>query len=188
MYINQVILPVNKFVSVGEGHRLLAKVFLSPSKPYCYSLEPRIRDSTWNREASFLLLLTFGRVLLQKPLFWQVWLNMNLRTEASQSLAYRCYFSLIGRVWSKRLRLSTPKGTSSSHSYSTSVATNCDQRWRNSGWAYRRRRKPLRTVSEVRVKYRKIPRIRPPFDAQKLMPKMGGGLIREDLTFGIDNQ
>ncbi len=33
--------------------------------------------------------------------------------------------------------------------------------------------------------YRKIPRIRPPFDAQKFMPKMGGGLICEDLTFGI---
>ncbi len=31
--------------------------------------------------------------------------------------------------------------------------------------------------------YRKIPRIRPPFDAQKLMPKMGGGLICEGLKF-----
>ncbi len=36
--------------------------------------------------------------------------------------------------------------------------------------------------------YRKIPRIRPPFDALKLMPKMGGGLIREDLTFDINDQ
>ncbi len=34
-------------------------------------------------------------------------------------------------------------------------------------------------------KYRKIPRIRPPFDAQKMVPKIGGGLIHEDLTFGI---
>ncbi len=34
-------------------------------------------------------------------------------------------------------------------------------------------------------KYRKLPHIRPPFDAQKLMPKMGGGLIHEDLTFCI---
>ncbi len=33
--------------------------------------------------------------------------------------------------------------------------------------------------------YRKIPRIRPPFDAPKLMPKSRGSLIREDLTFGI---
>ncbi len=33
--------------------------------------------------------------------------------------------------------------------------------------------------------YRKIPRIRPPFDAQKFMPNLGGGLIREDLTFYI---
>ncbi len=33
--------------------------------------------------------------------------------------------------------------------------------------------------------YRKIPHIRPPFDARKLMPKIGGGLICEDLTFCI---
>ncbi len=38
------------------------------------------------------------------------------------------------------------------------------------------------------TKYRKIPRIRPLFDAQKSMPKMGGGLIHEDLTFGISDQ
>ncbi len=31
----------------------------------------------------------------------------------------------------------------------------------------------------------KIPRIRPPFDAQKLMPKIGGSLICEDLTFCV---
>ncbi len=36
------------------------------------------------------------------------------------------------------------------------------------------------------INYRKIPRITPPFDAQKLMPKMGGGLIHEDLTFYIE--
>ncbi len=35
------------------------------------------------------------------------------------------------------------------------------------------------------LSYRKIPRIRPPFDAKKLMPKRAGGLIHEDLTFGI---
>ncbi len=37
----------------------------------------------------------------------------------------------------------------------------------------------------VEYTYRKIPRIRPPFDAQKLITKMGGGLIHEDLTFCI---
>ncbi len=36
--------------------------------------------------------------------------------------------------------------------------------------------------------YRKIPRIIPPFDAQKSMPKMGGGLTYEDLTFGLSDQ
>ncbi len=35
------------------------------------------------------------------------------------------------------------------------------------------------------AKYRNIPRIRPPFDAQKSMPKIGGGLLRKDLTFYI---
>ncbi len=34
-----------------------------------------------------------------------------------------------------------------------------------------------------RLIYSIIPCIRPPFDAQKLMPKMGGGLIHEELTF-----
>ncbi len=40
------------------------------------------------------------------------------------------------------------------------------------------------------VRYRIIPHIRPPFDAPKLMPKRGGGLIHEDLTFnkGIESQ
>ncbi len=33
--------------------------------------------------------------------------------------------------------------------------------------------------------YRKIPCIWPPFDAQKFMPKIGGGLTGEDLTFGV---
>ncbi len=33
--------------------------------------------------------------------------------------------------------------------------------------------------------YCKILRIRLPFDAQKVMPKIGGGLICEDLTFCI---
>ncbi len=33
--------------------------------------------------------------------------------------------------------------------------------------------------------YCKIPRIRPPFDAQIFMPKLGGCLVHEDLTFGI---
>ncbi len=39
-------------------------------------------------------------------------------------------------------------------------------------------------------KYRKIPRIRPPFDASKFMLKRGGGLIHEDLTFdkGVESQ
>ncbi len=36
--------------------------------------------------------------------------------------------------------------------------------------------------------YRKILRIRPPFDAQKLTPKRGGGLICEDLTSDIIDQ
>ena len=36
--------------------------------------------------------------------------------------------------------------------------------------------------------YRKIPRITPPFDAKKLTPKRGGGLIHEDLTFDIIDQ
>ncbi len=34
--------------------------------------------------------------------------------------------------------------------------------------------------AQTKGKYRKIPRIRPPFDAKKLMPKKGGGLICED--------
>ncbi len=49
----------------------------------------------------------------------------------------------------------------------------------------------VRLLSSSTVhEYRKIPRIRPPFDAPKLMPKRGGGLIREDLTFnkGIESQ
>ncbi len=36
--------------------------------------------------------------------------------------------------------------------------------------------------------YRKIPRIRPPFDAKKFMPKKGGGLIQEDRAFDIIDQ
>ncbi len=40
----------------------------------------------------------------------------------------------------------------------------------------------------VRGIYCKIPCIRPPFDAKKLMPKKGGGLIHEDWTFDIIDQ
>ncbi len=36
--------------------------------------------------------------------------------------------------------------------------------------------------------YRKIPGIRPPFDAQNWCQKGGGGLIREDLTFDTIDQ
>ena len=37
-------------------------------------------------------------------------------------------------------------------------------------------------------RYRKIPRLRPPFDAQKFTSKIGGSLIYEDLTFDIIDQ
>ncbi len=36
--------------------------------------------------------------------------------------------------------------------------------------------------------YRKIPRIRPLFDAQKFILKIGGGLICEDSTFEINDR